>query len=75
MSLDDLKITCDLAKQILDLYSDILLLQQNDNSRYSQTFQLQVKQSNAHRLIMDKFGPYSDLIKKSDGGESISRFQ
>ena len=38
MGLGDLKITIDLAKQILDLYSDILLLQQNDNSRNTQNF-------------------------------------
>ena len=70
MSLDDLNVNSEIAKQILDLYCDIIMLQvsdptmtQNHNLQAkAMEFSDQIKRSNVHNVIQTKFGPYVDLI-------------
>ncbi len=68
----------DFARQVIDLYSDIVtLFFQGHNDRLPQAVldtQRLIKQGQSHRVILDKFMPLHDKLKQLDHGESLNRF-
>jgi hypothetical protein len=76
MQLSDLNVNQEFARQILDLYSDIVMLQQAEiNCREAQAFINQVRESQVHLHIQQKFSPIADQIQRADGGHAIERFK
>lgn len=77
MNLEDLETNVEMAKQIIDLYCDIVMLQTQEtslNQREVSQFKAQVQASSAHRQIMEKFSAYGNHLRELDGGEAINRF-
>jgi hypothetical protein len=83
MKLEDLRISPEMAVQVLDLYGDIkqlgtkeqgqLILDQGLRANQEQ-FNRTISGSDLHNLILMKFGDYKDEIIKIDGGEALRRF-
>jgi len=59
ISLEDLQISVEFARQILDLYCDIVLLQTSDNSN---DFSRVLSSSSCHDMIQKKFAPFCSQI-------------
>ena len=82
LTLRDLRVDAEMAKQIIDLYSDIIILQLDDHraglseaeSRAALSFTQTVRASSLHKDIEDKLAPYKDQIDALDQGEAIMRF-
>lgn len=82
MTLKDLSINGEIAKQIIDMYSDIVILQMNEvegmgdqRRRDAQEFSSFVRGSSLHINIKDRLGPFIEQINELDQGEAVERFQ
>ena len=67
----------ELAKQMIDLYSDLIVIyfiNDNDMSNEKETFRKTIKDCNTHNKIKQKFEHIANEINEADGAESISRF-
>ena len=64
MQLQDLQVSADLGRQVIDLYSDLvnLIFHYTAPTSEYQDFQRHIKSSNLHVLIQDKFGLYANEI-------------
>ena len=82
LTLSDLRVDAEMAKQIIDLYSDIIILQVDDQragltdaeARAALAFTQTVRDSHLHQHIEEKLAPYKDQIDALDQGEAIMRF-
>jgi hypothetical protein len=76
---DDLQITSELAKQILDLYCDIVMLMLQDSSgvplHNHNEFAQQLRRSPVHTAIQSRFTPFVPELNQLDGGETVKRFE